>query len=147
MPLLDADDPVVIPSVGGRPPVTIERRDLCGIIQPRMSEIFHMVKEKVEKKGYLQSLGRGVVLTDAASLLPGTVDLVQEIFGLPGRIGKPGNFGGLKEEYQKAEYATAVGLVLYGEKETKLGISERFSRERGVGLLSGLKHWVKNFFD
>ncbi len=68
---------------------------MAEIIQPRMAEILGMVKEQIEKKGYLHLLGGGIVLTGGGSLLAGTAELAAEIFGLPARIGYPVQLGGL----------------------------------------------------
>ena len=101
--LVGNDEDVIIPGVGGRPPFSILRRDLCRIIQPRMAEIFSMVREQVEAKGYLRHLAGGVVLTGGGALLEGAVELASEVFELPTRIGYPTKFGGLVNEYQSPE--------------------------------------------
>ncbi len=147
LPLVEEEDPVIIPSVGGRPPLSIERKTVCGIIQPRMSEIFHMVKEKIDKKGYLQHLGGGVVLTGGGSLLVGAAELAQEVFGTAVRIGQPGNLGGVQEEYQSPEFSTAVGLVQYGQQGNSRPRGESVVREKTAGFFSSLKGWLKNFFE
>jgi cell division protein FtsA len=146
-PLVEEGDPVIIPGVGGRPPLSIEKSRICSIVQPRMMEIFAMVRDKLEKSGYLQHLGGGVVLTGGGALLPGTVELAQDMFKAAARIGQPGNHGGLVEQYQSAEYSTAVGLVLHG---AELMEPESFSgagRERVTGVLDGFKKWIRNFFE
>ena len=98
-----------------RPPRKIGRRSMAEIIQPRMAEILGMVKEQIEKKGYLHLLGGGVVLTGGGSLLlSGASELASEIFGLPARVGYPVKLGGLVEEYHDPMYSTGVGLVMYG---------------------------------
>lgn len=141
------DSEVAIPGVGGRPPRKVGRRAMADIIQPRMAEILGMVKEQIEKKGYLHLLGGGIVLTGGGSLLAGTTELAAEIFGLPARIGYPAKLGGLVAEYHDPMYATGVGLVMYGA-----------SREGGEVLDMGggdntftsvwdrMRMWFKDFF-
>jgi len=141
------DSEVAIPGVGGRPPRKVGRRAMADIIQPRMAEILGMVKEQIEKKGYLHLLGGGIVLTGGGSLLAGTAELAAEIFGLPARIGYPAKVGGLVAEYHDPMYATGVGLVMYGA-----------SREGGEVLDMGggdntftsvwerMRMWFKDFF-
>jgi cell division protein FtsA len=133
------DSEIAIPGVG--------RRAMAEIIQPRMAEILGMVKEQIEKKGYLHLLGGGIVLTGGGSLLSGTAELAAEIFGLPARIGYPAKVGGLVAEYHDPMYATGVGLVMYGA-----------SREGGEALDMGsgdntftsvwdrMRMWFKDFF-
>ena len=85
MELIHGDEEVSIPGVGGRPPIPRFKRDIVNIIQPRMTEMLVMVKEQLEKKSYLKLLGGGVVLTGGGSLIPGTVELAQDVFQLPAR--------------------------------------------------------------
>jgi len=147
MSLIEAEEKVVIPGVGGRPPRRIPRKQLVEIIQPRMAEIFGMVKEQIEKKGYLKLLGGGVVITGGGSLLPGTSELASEIFGLPARIGYPIKLGGLVEEYYNPMFATGVGLVLYGASHNG---TEYFDTTSSEGTFSTvwerMQKWFKEFF-
>jgi len=143
--LVESGEPVIIPGVGGRPPASIERLEIAQIIEPRMLEIFRMVRERIEPKGYLEYLGAGIVLTGGGALLPGAVELAQEVFENSARIGQPGNLGGIGAAYQSPEYSTAVGLALHAasraEPEPVLG-------EKGAGgVFPGLKRWFRNFFE
>lgn len=147
LPMVDSEEEVVIPGVGGWPSASIPRKEICRIIQPRMVEIFSLVKEQMIRKDYLKHLGGGVVLTGGGSLLPGTIELAKDVFGLPARLGYPKPLGGLVAEYNSPVYATAVGLVLYG--------NEIFSQDRGGrpgpkrakdGLGSKFRDWMKEFF-
>jgi cell division protein FtsA len=105
-----------------------------------------MVRERVEKKGYMKHLGGGVVLTGGGALLPGTVELAQEVFDTAARVGQPGNLGGIGSQYQSPEYATAVGLVLYGDEIGAPGLDMK-SPESSPGIFHGLKNWIRNFFE
>ncbi len=148
MPLVDAEEEVVLPGIGGWPAQAVPRKELCRIIQPRMTEILSLVKEQLAKKSYLGLLGGGVVLTGGGSLLPGTVELAQEVFGLPARIGVPSAYGGLGSEYQSPIFATAVGLILYGAAsvESDRRHESGGSRKSGEGFMVRLKDWMKEFF-
>jgi cell division protein FtsA len=141
------DVEVSIPGVGGRPPRKVGRRRIAEIIQPRMAEILGMVREQIERKGYLTHLGGGVVLTGGGSLVAGAADLAGEIFGLPARIGYPVRLGGLVEEYASPMYATGVGLVLHGASRES---SEPFEMEAGEGAFTSvwerMRRWFKDFF-
>ncbi len=148
-PLLENDDDIVIPGVGGWPAASIPVKEICRIIQPRMAEIFQLVKEQMMKKDYLKHLGGGVVITGGGSMLKGTVELAREIFDIPARIGEPTRLGGLTKEYGSPVYSTAVGLVLYGAEEFK---SESISAAGNSGknsdnsFFNKLKGWMKEFF-
>jgi cell division protein FtsA len=145
LPLVETGEPVIIPGVGGRPPASISREEICRIIQPRMDEIFTMVKEKVEPKGYLRRLGAGIVLTGGGALLPGAVELAQSIFETTARIGQPGNLGGIGSVYQNPEYSTVIGLVLHAAAKGHAA-APAIEREPG-GFLHGVRSWLRNFFN
>ncbi|MFQ3547645.1 MAG: cell division protein FtsA [Termitinemataceae bacterium] len=150
-PLLDGEEDVLVPGVGGRPPVSISRQQILRIIQPRMEEIFHLAKEKIEGLTLSRPLGGGIVLTGGGSQLLGAVELANHIFNLPVRIGIPISVGGLVEEYRNPTYATAVGLVLEGA-DRELSIpqnrsTENRSRERPQSsLFSKMVDWLKKEF-
>ena len=144
--LLQGDEEIRIPGVGGRPPSVRFRKDIVKIIQPRMTEMLTMVKDQIDKKGYLKLLGGGVVLTGGASLVPGTIELAQDVFDLPARIGYPIKLGGLVEEYFNPIYATGIGLVLYGVSKGEVGAAENLRKTNGSDRFTGFMHRMKNWF-
>ncbi len=145
--LVQEDEEVHIPGVGGRPPRTIMRSELVEIIQPRMAEILGMIREQIEKKGYLNILGGGVVITGGGSLLSGTAELATEIFNLPARIGYPIKVGGLVEEYYNPIYATGVGLVLAGASRRDVDYMDTSSSEKAfTSVWDRMRSWFKEFF-
>ncbi len=111
---VDPEDSVVVPGVGGRAPAETSRRRLCSIVQPRMEEIYHMVRERIEKMGHWRHIKGGVVLTGGGALMQGAPELAAEIFQMPTRVGNPITLGGLVDEYRSPLFATGVGLVLLG---------------------------------
>lgn len=150
-PLLEGDDDIIVPGVGGRPPLPIPRSQICQIIQPRMEEILRLAKEKINKLSLSRPLGGGIVLTGGGSQLSGVAELATAIFDLPVRIGVPMSVGGLVEEYRSPVYATAVGLVLEGAEREAPRLAERGgegrTREKGQSPLFGkLAEWLKKEF-
>ncbi len=147
LPLVQEDEEVMIPGVGGRVPNKVLRSVLAEIIQPRMAEIFGMVKELLARKEYLNILGGGVVITGGGSLLPGTIELASDIFNLPARIGYPVRLGGLVEEYHNPMFATGVGLVMYGASKKEIEYMDTSSSERTFSSVwERMKTWLKEFF-
>lgn len=149
--LLDGEEDIVVPGVGGRPPMPIARREICGIIQPRMSELFFMVKEKIDKLSLSRSLGGGVILAGGGAQMVGAAELAHECFGMPVRVGVPIALGGLVEQYRSPSYSTAVGLVLEGaqREESLLGDHGVESRVKGSGrepVMGRLLNWFKKEF-
>ena len=147
LPMVEEGNPVIIPSVGGRPPLSIDKSRICGIVQPRMVEIFSMAREKLEQKNLLRHLGGGVVLTGGGAMLPGAVELAQEMFGCAARVGLPGEHGGLTDQYQTPELATAVGLVLYAAEGMEPAGGNRKTNKESAPMLGGFGRWLRNFFE
>jgi cell division protein FtsA len=149
--VLEGDDDVIVPGVGGRPPLPIPRSQLLAIIRPRMEEIFNMVKEKLDKLALTRPLGGGIVLTGGGAQLPGAAELAFHVFHLPVRVGSPLPVGGLVDEYRNPVYATAVGLVLEGNERENRMSPERNAEARSRGEKSQtpfgkLAEWLKKEF-
>ena len=141
--ITDSEEMIEIPSLGGRKPAVMPRQVLAEIIEPRMEEILFLVRENLESKDIKDTLSGGVVITGGASLLEGTGKLAERIFEMPVRIGIPSGIGGLVEEVSSPEYATSVGLVLYGLSMKPEG----FTDNRDSGLFSNIKRRMVGLFD
>lgn len=108
------DEEIEVPGVGGHGPRKTARRVLSDIIEPRVEEIFAVVRKRLEDTGLLEQMSAGVVLTGGAVLLQGMSEFGEEILGMPVRIGTPTGIKGITQLVQGPEYATGVGLVKYG---------------------------------
>ncbi len=147
LPMVDSEEEVVIPGVGGWPSASIPQKEMCKIIQSRMGETFGMVREQVEKKGFLKHLGGGVVLTGGGALLAGAAELARDVFGIPARIGFPKEIGGLVSEYRNPSYAAAVGLVMYGGEIAQMDqFDKSVKKKKPTGLFGRLKDVFGEFF-
>ena len=152
--MLDEDDTVIVPGVGGRPPMSIPRSQVLAIIKPRMEEIFKLVKQHLDSLNLPRPLGGGVVLTGGGAQLTGVVELANHILKLPARLGSPiptQNLGGLAEEYRIPSFATAIGLALEGEYREGLDSQERGTDlrqgdKKSGALLDKLKTWLREEF-
>ncbi len=129
--LLDHEEEIEVPSVGGRPPRVLSREMLSEIIEPRMEEILIHIRREIQKSGYEDILPAGVVLTGGSSIMDGTVELAERVLQLPVRHGVPEGIGGLVDMVNGPMYSTGVGLVMYGMQVTGQG--------RGGWLVSGGK--------
>jgi cell division protein FtsA len=147
-PLIDPDESVLVPRMGGRAPEPIPKVQFQQIVQPRMAEIFSQVKEELLKYDMIRHLGGGVVLTGGGANIAGASELAASVFHLPVRIGLPLLPGGLEKEYRKSEFATAVGLALEGD--IRLGGGEaresETARDWQPGLLTKMANWIKKEF-
>src|SRR5438132_1170493 len=142
--LLDKDETIEVPSVGGRAPRVLARRILCEIIEPRVEELFQLVHREVQKAGQEDLLASGVVLTGGSTLLHGMPELAEEVLGLPARRGLPRNIGGLTDVVKSPQHATAVGLLLYGSKQGK-DAGRPFVGD-GASIKERFLVWVRELF-
>ncbi len=108
------EETIEVPSIGTRPSRILRRQILGDILEPRVEEIFELVRREIERVKLTELLASGVVLTGGTTLLPGMVEMAEEIIGLPVRRGIPQGVGGLVDIISSPKYATGVGLVLYG---------------------------------
>ncbi len=108
------DEEIEVPGVGGHLPRKTARRVLSDIIEPRVEEIFAVLRKRIEDTGMLEQLSAGVVLTGGAVLMEGMTEFAEEILGMPVRLGVPIGVKGITQLVAGPQYATGVGLVLYG---------------------------------
>jgi len=111
--LVAPDAVVSVCGVGGRADREISRHVLASMIEPRLEEIFVLARKEVKKNHFAELLGGGVVLTGGTSLMPGIVDLAEQVFEMPVRLGVPEGLGGLSANVADPRFATGVGLVLH----------------------------------
>lgn len=134
-PLVDEQETIEVPSVGkGKKPRVLSRQLLADIIQPRAEEIFRLVDNDIKRMGYEKSLNSGIVITGGTALLEGIEEIAEEIFDLPVRRGDPSGIGGLVDRVSTPDYATSVGLILYGYNRWK---------EKGITKISKKSFWSK----
>lgn len=112
--LIDDDDTMEVPSVGGRGPRVLPRAALVEIVEPRVEEIFEHIKKELMRSGYADALAAGVVLTGGATAMDGIAEVAEGVLGLPARRGMPHKVGGLVDVVKSPAYAAGVGLVLHG---------------------------------
>jgi len=117
--MADPEENITISGISGRDDITISKKRLAEIIEPRMDEIFRLVKNEIRKSDYLGEFTFGIVLTGGGSQLEHVSDLAQEIFHQPIKIGKPYLSGGVSEKVNNPRYATGVGLITYGKNNWK----------------------------
>jgi len=114
--MVSRDDVMEVQSVGGNTSKTVSRYMLCEIIEPRIEEIFQLVKREIMKSGYENLVSSGIVLTGGSAAMEGITELAEQVFNLPVRRGLPIGITGLVDVVKSPMYSTGVGLVLYGGK-------------------------------
>ena len=140
--MVQNNETIEVPSVGGREPRHVSRRVLAEICEPRVEEILSLVDQELVRSGYKSMIGAGVVLTGGSSLIEGITELGEQVFNVPVRVGYPQGIGGLKDVVMNPKYATAVGLLMYGANKAKSDHRFRI-REKNVfnRILSRMRRW------
>lgn len=141
--IVQKDEILEVPSVGGREPRRVSRRVLAEICEPRVEEILALVEQDLNQSGCRNMIGAGVVLTGGTALLDGMAELGEQIFNLPTRIGFPREVGGLKDVVMSPMYSTAVGLLMYGAR--KEGVDQRF-RIRDAHIFNRILTRMRKWF-
>lgn len=142
--LADADETIEVASIGDRPPRNISKQTLAEIIEPRYEELMLLVQAELRRSGYEGLITAGIILTGGSSKVTGLVELAEEIFHMPVRIGIPQHVSGLTDVVENPVHATGVGLLLYGRDHLLSG--EHHVAEAGEGLIARMKSWFqKNF--
>lgn len=115
--VLDPEEIVEVPGVGGRRPRPVKRTLLCNIIEARVAEIFRLAAEELDRAGYLETLAGGVILSGGTANLHYIEELAEEALGLPVARGCPKDLHGLVDVVSNPKYATSTGLALCGLRD------------------------------
>ncbi len=145
--LLAPEETIEVPGVGGRQPRIVARQLLAEIIGPRVEEMFSLIKAEIEKTGYSNLIGSGVVITGGCSLLEGMPELAEMIFEMPVKRGYPSGMGGMRDIVNSPKYATGVGLLKYAANKMAAK-NHRLHQGEGVGrrMRDAMTGWIKDLF-
>ncbi len=144
--LIDEEEMIKVPGIGGRPANEIQRTLLTEIIEPRVEELYFFVKREIMKSGIYDSLASGIVLTGGSVIMDGMSELAENIFEMPVRKGFPKKIGGLVDLVNSPAYATAVGLILFGSKNFQKDGFSKDERNKFDSVVEKMKNWIKEFF-
>src|SRR6056300_692238 len=146
--LAAADQTIKVPSVGDRPPRDLSRQALAEVVEPRYDELFTLVQAELRRSGYEDLLAAGIVLTGGTSKMEGVVELAEEIFHMPVRLGSPQNVTGLSDIVRNPIYSTGVGLLMYGLKQRRSSYRRGGQNESSTesSFWSKTKAWFKGNF-
>ena len=143
--LADPNEMIDVPGVGDRPPRQLSRQVLAEVVEPRIEELYSLVQRVIRESGYEELLSSGIVLTGGSSVMQGMVELGEEIFHMPVRLGVPRYAGGLSDVVRSPRYATAVGLLLEGRSQMERGL---LARQGGSfkQVMARMKEWFQRNF-
>jgi len=145
--LANPDETIEVPSVGDRPPRRLARQTLAEIVEPRYEELFGLVRDELRRSGFEELIAAGIVITGGSSKMEGAVELAEEVFHMPVRLGSPQYVEGLMDVIRNPIHATGVGLLLYGNEN----LSRRDRRSTPIGGSLGdvwerMKAWFQGHF-
>ncbi len=141
--LASVDGVIDVPSIGDRAPRKISTQNLAEIIEPRYEELMLLVQSELRRSGYEELIAAGIVLTGGSSKVMGLIELAEEIFHMPVRMGIPQNVSGLTEVVRNPIHSTGVGLLMYG-RDHQGGIRGNESEE--LGFFAKVKSWFQGNF-
>lgn len=143
--LIEDDDAIEVPSVGERPARRLSRYTLSEVIKPRYEELFLLIQKELIRSGFEDLVAGGIVLTGGSSKMEGVIELAEEVFHMPVRLGAPQNITGLSDVVKNPMHATGVGLLIFSQKN-----QPRFgSGAEGGSLLQTwerMKSWFQGNF-
>ncbi len=144
--LANPDETIEVPSVGDRPPRRLARQTLAEVVEPRYEELFSLVRDELRRSGFEELIAAGIVLTGGSSKMEGAVELAEEIFHVPVRLGVPQYVEGLVDVVRNPIHATAVGLLLYGKEAAEVQADAAAAKAGIFGVFDRMKAWFQGNF-
>ncbi|HFB65326.1 MAG TPA: cell division protein FtsA [Aeromonadales bacterium] len=143
--LTSLDESIEVPGVGDRPSRRLSRQTLAGVVEPRYEELFSLVQAELRRSGFEEVVAAGIVLTGGASKMEGAVELAEEVFHMPVRLGMPHEVTGLADVVQNPIHSTGVGLLLYGKQQQREQVSDNSWKNPLGDMWIKMKSWFKGF--
>ncbi len=144
--LANPEETIEVPSVGDRPARRLARQTLAEVIEPRYEELFTLIQAELRRSGFEDLCAAGIVLTGGTSKMEGVVELAEEIFHMPVRLGVPQGVTGLIDVVRNPIHATGVGLLLFG-MNNRGNASSNFNEKSGLAMVfERMKSWFQGNF-
>lgn len=137
---------VEVPDVGNRGSRQLSRQTLAEVIEPRVEELYCMVQAELRRSGFEELLSSGIVITGGSASLRGMVELGEEIFHMPVRLGLPNYHGNLREVIHTPRYSTGIGLILAGIEQMQHQQGSKLQGGSAKQILSRMKGWFQRNF-
>src|SRR5258705_6511859 len=145
--LANPDETIEVPSVGDRPPRRLARQTLAEIVEPRYEELFGLIRDELRRAGLEEQVATGIVLTGGSSKMEGAIELAEEVFHMPVRLGVPRYVSGLVDVVSNPIHATGVGLLLYAKNNLEVRRTEGPLLSGGMkSIFERMKAWFQGNF-
>ncbi len=143
--LTSLEDTIEVPGVGEREPRKMSRQTLAEVVEPRYEELFTLIQAELRRSGFEEIIPAGIVLTGGSSKMEGLIELAEEVFHMPVRLGLPQGVQGLVDVVRNPIHATGVGLLLYGQQQNVQRNSYSEKTSAFSGLMKRMKQWFSGF--
>ena len=144
--LASVNDVIEVPGVGDREPRQMSRQTLAEVIEPRVEELYSLIQRELRASGFEELLSSGIVLTGGSAAMQGMVELGEEVFHMPVRLGVPSYSGGLAEVVRNPRFSTGVGLLVSGLEQRKRDEHVRMHSANFKGVFEKMASWFKGNF-
>src|SRR6202158_2534491 len=144
--IVNPDETIEVPSVGDRPPRRLARQTLAEIVGPRYEELYGLVRADLTRSGFEETIAAGIVITGGSAKMEGAVELAEEVFHVPVRLGVPHGVTGLADVVRNPIHATGVGLLLYAKSLHDQGLETQARGGSARGVLERMKAWFQGYF-
>ncbi|MEQ1516718.1 MAG: cell division protein FtsA [Usitatibacteraceae bacterium] len=144
--LASVNDVIEVPGVGDREPRQMSRQTLAEVIEPRVEELYSLIQRELRASGFEELLSSGIVLTGGSASMQGMVELGEEVFHMPVRLGVPTYSGGLAEVVRNPRFSTGVGLLVSGLEQKKRDEHVRLHTANLKGVFEKMASWFKGNF-
>ncbi len=144
--LADPQEMVEVPGVGERGSKKMSRQTLAEVIEPRVEELYSLVQAELRRSGFEELLSSGIVITGGSAAMQGMVELGEEVFHMPVRLGLPSYAGGLSEVIRNPRYSTGVGLLMAGLSQHQRNQIEKMQSGSFKQIVGRMKKWFETNF-
>jgi len=144
--LADPQEMVEVPGVGERGSKKMSRQTLAEVIEPRVEELYSLVQAELRRSGFEELLSSGIVITGGSAAMQGMVELGEEVFHMPVRLGLPSYADGLSEVIRNPRYSTGVGLLMAGLSQHQRQQIEKMQSGSFKQIVGRMKKWFETNF-
>ncbi|OQX31693.1 MAG: cell division protein FtsA [Candidatus Sedimenticola endophacoides] len=144
--LAAGDETIEVPSIGDRPARRLSRQTLAEVVEPRYEELLGLVQADLRRSGFEDLIAGGVVLTGGSAKMEGLIELAEEVFHMPVRLGVPQYVSGLSDVVRNPIYATGVGLLLFGTQNQMTRLQDVSGGMGMKAVWERMKSWFQGNF-
>jgi len=144
--MASANEIIAIPLVDGREPKKITTEVLSQVIEPRITELYELVRNELHRSRMGNAIASGIVITGGSSMMKGMVNLGETVFNMPVRIGVPRDVDGLLQVVENPRYATGIGLLKIGRDDLEKQLDYKLNGNSVSQIFKRMKMWFQGNF-